>query len=217
SSYKRFSGDVKGSYKIKPNLKVSSGIKASTSGEYGANGNVINTMYRNMALWPTFNPWINDDHSKPNPGNGITDGNPLYWLNKHDRKANVNRITANASVKWDIIPGLYLKGSGSGYYFENLNQSFWKATKNYSQIFTDPPATGDVSRTSSANYRRSFQQQYDLLEGYIKSFGKHNFDLMLGAEYFDNSIFQMQVLGSKAPTDDIPTANASTVFNPNSS
>ncbi len=217
SEYKRFSGDVKGSYKIKPNLKVSSGIKASTSGEYGANANVINTMYRTLSLWPTFNPWINGDHSQPNPGNGITDGNPLYWLNKHDRKADVNRITANASVKWDIIPGLYIKGTGSGYYFENLNQSFWRATKTYSQIFTDPPSTGDVSREASANYQRAFQQQYDVIAGYNKSFGKHNFNLMLGAEYFDNSVFQMQVLGTKSPTDDIPTVNASTVFNPNSS
>lgn len=217
SSYKRFSGDIKGAYKIRPNLEISSGITASTSSQLGANGNVINTMYRNLALWPTFNPWIDSAHTLPNPGNGITDGNPLYWLQKHERQQSVNRITAQASIKWDILPGLYVKGSGSGYYFENLEQSFWKATKNYSQVFTDPPAKGDVSRNAYAYYYRSFQQQFDGIIGYTKSFGRHNLNLMLGAEYFDEKIFNMQVEGSQAPTDDIPTLNASTVFIPNSS
>lgn len=215
SSYKRFSGDIKGSYKIKPDLKVSSGITASTSSQLGTNASTINTMYRNLALWPTFNPWIDSAHTLPNPGNGITDGNPLYWLNKHERKEETNRITANASVKWDILPGLYVKGTGSGYYFENLQQSFWKAYKRYSQVFTDPPSPGNTSRDAYAYYYRAFQKQFNGIIGYTKSFGKHNLSAMLGAEYFDNKIFKMQVAGSQAPTDDIPTLNASTIFNPN--
>lgn len=213
SSYKRFSGDVKGSYKIRPNVEVSSGVTASTSSQYGVNGSEVNNMYRNLALWPTFNPWIDSAHTRPNPGNGINDGNPLYWLQKHERQEEVNRITANASIKWDILPGLYIKGTGSGYYFEDLEQSFWKAYKSYSQIFTNPPSPGNTSRPAYAYYYREFQQQYDGIIGYTQSFGKHNLNLMLGAEYFDNKVFNMQVAGEQAPTDDIPTVNASTVFN----
>jgi TonB-linked SusC/RagA family outer membrane protein len=213
SSYKRFTGNINGSYRVKPNLEVSSGVTASTSSQLGVNGSEINNMYRNLALWPTFNPWIDSAHSKPNPGNGVNDGNPLYWLGKLDRSDEVNRITAQAAIKWDILPGLYVKGTGSGYLFEELGQGFYKATQTYSQIFSNPPNPGNVSRESYATFSRRFQQQFDGFLGYTKSFGKHNLDAMLGVEYYDLKAFQMQVLGTQAPTDDIPTANASTVFN----
>src|SRR5690348_5589784 len=214
SNYKRFSGNINGSYKVKPNVEVSSGVNASTSSQLGVNGSEVNNMYRNLALWPTMNPWLDSAKKIPNPGNGINDGNPLYWLSKRDRSDEVNRITANASVQWDIIPGLYVKGTGSGYYFEELDQSFQKATQTYSQIFRNPPNPGNTSRTAYATFSRSFQQQFDGIINYTHSFNKHDVNVMLGAEYFGTKGFDMQVLGSQAPTDDIPTVNASTVFNP---
>ncbi len=214
SDYKRFSGNINGSYKVKPNVEVSSGVTASTSSQIGVSGSTINTMYRNLSLWPTFNPWLDSAHTKPNPGNGVNDGNPLYWLNKREISNEVNRITAQAAVKWDILPGLYLKGTGSGYYYEELDQGFQKATQSYSQIFSNPPNPGNTNRPAYAYYDRTFQQQYDALLGYIKSFGKNDLNLLLGAEYFDKKEFEMQVSGTQAPTDDIPTVNASTVFNP---
>ncbi|MGN6603454.1 MAG: SusC/RagA family TonB-linked outer membrane protein [Ginsengibacter sp.] len=216
SGYKRFSGNINGSYKVKPNVEVSSGVNASTSSQLGVNGSEVNNMYRNLSLWPTMNPWLDSAKAQPNPGVGVNDGNPLYWLSKRDRSDEVNRITANASVKWDILPDLYVKGTGSGYYFEQLDQSFQKATQNYSQIFSNPPNPGNTSRTAYAYYSRSFQQQFNGIINYQHSFGKHDVNAMLGTEYFGTKGFDMQVLGSQAPTDDIPTVNASTVFNPGS-
>lgn len=217
SDYKRFSGNINGSYKVKPNVEVSSGVTASTSSQIGVNGSEVNTMYRNLTLWPDFNPWLDSAHTQPNPGNGVNDGNPLYWLSKREISDEVNRITAQAAIKWDILPGLYLKGTGSGYYYEKLDQGFTKATQTYTQILSNPPNPGNTSRPAYSDYSRTFQQQYDALLGYIKSFGKNDLNLLLGAEYYDTKAFDMQVSGSQAPTDDIPTLNASTVFNPNSS
>lgn len=217
SSYKRFSGDVNGSYKIKPNLEIGSGVTASTSSQYGVNGSEINTMYRGLALWPTFNPWLDSAKTQPNPGNSATDGNPLYWLSKLDRSNEVNQVTINANVKWDIIPGLFVKATGSGYLKENLNESFQKATQTYSQMFADPPSTGNTTRQSTTAFLRTFQQQYNVLANYTKSFGRHDLNAMVGTEYYDTRALTMQVLGMQAPTDDISTANASTVFNPNNS
>ncbi|TAM93439.1 MAG: SusC/RagA family TonB-linked outer membrane protein [Chitinophagaceae bacterium] len=216
SNYKRFSGNINGSYKVKPNIEVSSGITASTSSEIGVNGSEVNIMYRTLALWPTFNPWLDSTHTKPNPGNSASDGNPLYWLGKREISNEVNNITAQAAITWDILPGLSLKGTGSGYYSEVLNQSFTKATQNYSQVFSTPPNPGNTTRPAYATYSKTFQQQYDALLSYIKSFGKNNLNLLLGAEYYDTKNFGMQVYGTQAPTDDIPTVNASTVFNPGS-
>jgi TonB-linked SusC/RagA family outer membrane protein len=213
SNYKRFSGNINGSYKILPTVEISSGVTLSTSSQIGVNGSTVNNMYRNLSLWPTFNPWIDSAKTIPNPGNGINDGNPLYWLSKQDRSDEVNRITANASVKWDILPSLYIKASGNMYLYEQIDQSFTKATQSYSNIFSNPPTYSSTSRTAYANFSRDFQTQYNAIINYTKTFGgKHDVSAMLGTEYFGVKSFAEQVLGTQAPTDDIPTVNASTTF-----
>ncbi len=218
SQYKRYSGNLNGSYKVRPNVEVSTGVNLSTSSQVGTIGGEINTLYRSMAIWPTFNPWLDSAKTKPNPGNGITDGNPLYWLGKLDRSNEVNRVTANGSVKWDIIPGLYVKATGNAYLFEQINQSFQKATQTYANIFANPPSFSNTSRASFSTLSRSFQQQYNAIVNYNKRFAdKHNINIMLGSEYYGTKAFDMQVAGTNAPTDDIPTVNAATTFIANSS
>ncbi|RPD45574.1 SusC/RagA family TonB-linked outer membrane protein [Paracnuella aquatica] len=213
SKYKRYSGNINGSYKVRPNVEVSTGVNMSTASNYGTIGGEINTLYRSMAIWPTFNPWLDSAKTQPNPGNGSADGNPLYWLSRLQRKNEVNRITANAAVKWDILPGLYVRATGNAYLFEQLDQSFQKATQNYTNIFTTPQSYASTSRQSYALWQRSFQQQYNAVINYTKTFAdRHTVGAMLGAEYFGTKAFDMQVLGTNAPTDDIPTVNASTTF-----
>ncbi len=213
SGYKRFSGDLNGSYKVKPNLEVSTGVTLSTSSQIGVVGSEVNTLYRTMAIWPTFNPWLDSAKTQPNPGNGINDGNTLYWLGKRDVSNEVNRITANTAVKWDLVPGLFLKGTAAVYYFESLDQGFGRATQLYSNIFATPPSFSSTTRESYATYSKSFQQQYNLLLNYTKRFGeKHNVSALVGGEYYGTKQFDMQVDGTLAPTDDIPTVNAATTF-----
>jgi TonB-linked SusC/RagA family outer membrane protein len=213
STYNRYSGNFNGSYKVKHNVEVTSGVTLSTSSQLGTvSGSDINTMYRTLSLWPTFNPWLDAAKTQPNPGNSITDGNPLYWL-QHSKNSNeVDRVTANAAVKWDILPGLYLKLSGNGYLFQTLNQSYQDATQLYSNLFATPQTYNSTLRPATATYSRNFQQTYDAIANYSKSFGKHDLSVMLGAEYYDNKAFGDQVAGTNAPTDDISTANASTLF-----
>ncbi len=213
SGYKRFSGDINGSYKIKPNIEVSTGVNLSTSSQIGAITSDVNTLYRSMAIWPTFNPWLDSAKTQPNPGNSSSDGNPKYWLDKTDRSNEVNRITVNASVKWDVLPGLYIKASGAGYLFEQLDQSFNRANQTYSNIFATPPSYNDLTRRATSTYSKSFQQQYNAIVNYSKTFAeKHNVTAMVGTEFFGTKSYNMQVSGTKAPTDDIPTVNASTTF-----
>ena len=214
SDYQRYAGSLNGSYKVRDNVEVSSGVTLSTSSQIGTIAGEVNTLYRNLALWPTFDPWIDDAKTLPNPGNGSSDGNPLYWLDKFDRNNEVNRITAKAEVKWDILPELYVKATGNVYLFESLGQSFQKASQTYANIFQRVP-TFNTNRQSVASFSRSFQKQFNALVGYENTFAtKHHVDAMIAAEYYDTKDFGMQVLGTQAPTDDIPTVNASTVFNP---
>ncbi|WP_026063416.1 SusC/RagA family TonB-linked outer membrane protein [Pedobacter arcticus] len=210
SKYKRYTGDVNGSYKVKPNVEVSSALTLSTANNTGVLGSEANTLYRNLAIWPTFNPWRDEAKTLPNPGNGISDGNPLYWLSRVDRSDGTNRVVANASVKWDIIPGLYLKATGNAYLKERLNRSFQKSTQSYAQIFAN--SGGSFSRASTSLFEQDFQTQYNAILNYTKSFGKHNLNVMGGGELFNVKSYNAQVQGQNAPTDDIPTANASTTF-----
>lgn len=213
SDYRRYTGAINGSYKVKPNIEVSTAVNLSTSTQIGTIGGDVNTMYRNLTIWPTFNPWLDAEKTKPNPGNGSTDGNPLYWLGKLKRSNEVNRITVNGAIKWDIIPGLYLKASGNAYLFENIDKSFQQATQTYVNVFAVPPSYNNTSRNSITGFSRSFQKQLNAVLNYGKTFlGKHNVNAMLGAEYYTTKALSMQVFGQNAPTDDIPTANASTTF-----
>ncbi len=214
SDYRRYSANLNGSYKIRPNLEISSGALVSTATGFGLLGGDVNTLYRNVSLWPTFNPWLDSAKTRPNPGNGITDGNPLYWLERNYRKNEVNRITGNAAVKYDILPGLYIKGSANFYLFEAMNESFTKATQTFTQVFAN---TFNTTRPATYSFNRTFQQQYNVVANYRKSLGKmHNLDLMMGAESFIQRGLSSQVSGTGAPTDDIPTVNASTIFTPGS-
>lgn len=216
SDYKRYSGNVNGSYKIKPNLEVSTGVTLSTSTQFGLVGGEINTLYRNLSLWPVMNPWLDSAKTVPNPGNGITDGNPLYWLAKTVRTNEVNRITVNAAVKYDILPGLYVKATGNIYLLESLNESFTKATQTYTGLYTTPQ-TFNTTRPAALSYGRAVQKQFNGVINYTKTFfKKHNINAMIGAEYLENKALSTQVSGTNAPTDDIPTVNASTVFAPGS-
>jgi TonB-linked SusC/RagA family outer membrane protein len=213
SDYKRFSGNINGSYKVKPNIEINTGAILSTSSQVGTIAGEINTLYRSMAIWPTFNPWMDSLQTKPNPGNSTSDGNPLYWLDKMDRSNEVNRITVNASVKWDLLPGLYVRATGNAYLVEELNESFQRATQTYSNIYSNPPTFSSTSRRASSRWERAFQTQYNAILNYSKLFAdKHDVSAMVGAEYYGTKAFDMQVSGTNAPTDDIPTVNASTTF-----
>jgi TonB-linked SusC/RagA family outer membrane protein len=215
STYKRYNGDINGSYKVKPNVEISTGVSLSTSSQLGTVGSEVNTLYRNMAIWPTFNPWLDEAKTKPNPGNGATDGNPLYWLGRINRINEVNRVVANGAVKWDIIPGLYFKATANAYLYEGIDRSFQKSTQTYANVFSN--TIGSSSRDAIDRTQRDFQTQYNGILNYTKSIGKHNFNVMGGGEYFSVKSSDVQIYGQNAPTDDIPTANASTLFPANNS
>ncbi len=216
STYKRYNGDINGSYKVKPNIEVTTGVSLSTSSQLGTVGSEVNTLYRSLAIWPTFNPWLDEAKTMPNPGNSSSDGNPLYWLGRINRSNEVNRIVGNAAVKWDIVPGLYFKATANAYLLEVLDKSFQKSTQTYANVFAN--TIGSSSRDAINRLQRDFQTQFNGIFNYNKTIAnKHNFNLMAGGEYFNVKSSDTQIYGQNAPTDDIPTPNASTLFPANSS
>ncbi|WP_239495030.1 SusC/RagA family TonB-linked outer membrane protein [Pedobacter yulinensis] len=212
SKYKRYTGDINGSYKVKPAVEVTGGVTLSTSSQIGVIGSEVNSMYRSLAIWPTFNPWLDEAKTRPNPGNGINDGNPLYWLGRVERSNEINKVVVNGSVKWDLLPGLYFKASGNAYLFDRLDQSFQKSTQLYTNIFATPQTINSSTRDAINTRRRDFQTQFNGILNYNKTLAKHGISAMVGAETFMTKSLNAQVYGQNAPTDEIVTINASTVF-----
>ena len=212
SNYKRYTADLNGSYKVRPNVEVSGGATLSTSSQLGTVGGEVNSLYRSLAIWPTFNPWIDEAKTSPNPGNSASDGNPLYWLSRLNRQNEVNKVVVNGAVKWDLLPGLYFKATANAYLLDRKDESFQKSTQTYANIFATPQSVGSTSRDAILLSRRDFQTQFNGIVNYNKSLNLHNFAAMVGAETFQIKTLNSQLYGQNAPTDEIPTINASTVF-----
>ncbi|MBB2147775.1 SusC/RagA family TonB-linked outer membrane protein [Pedobacter gandavensis] len=212
SSYKRYTADLNGSYKVRPNIEIAGGTTLSTSSQLGTIGGEVNSLYRSLAIWPTFNPWLDEAKTAPNPGNSASDGNPLYWLSRLKRQNEVNKVVINGSIKWDLLPGLYFKGTANAYLLDRKDESFQKSTQTYANIFANPQSIGSASRDAILLSRRDFQTQFNGILNYNKSLDLHNFTAMVGAETFQVKTFNSQLYGQNAPTDEIPTINASTVF-----
>lgn len=202
TQYQRFTGNINGSYKVRDNIKVNAGASYSYSKKPNMWISEAQLFYRVMSLWPTYNPFTDD--GEPTAGAGPADGNPLYWKEKKTRLDNTRNTTFNIGASWEIIPGLTLNENSSIYYVDNEQEDFDKQSQ------TQNSSTPDNTRLARAMYERKFQQQHSATLTYANTFAeKHQLDAMIGGEYFDFSRFKMEEKGNKAPSDDIPTLNAS--------
>ncbi len=202
TKYERLSGTLNGSYKIRPNFEVSSAVAYSVSKLPPIYQGEANVFYRVQSLWPTFKPF--DDKGNPNPNNAVGNGNPLYYLDRYVRKNNARKTTFNLGANWEVVKDLLLQGQVNFYYIDNLNESFNKSIQY--QTTTVP----DVTRPASSRYTTSLQQQHNFTLNYFKSLNTHNFNVLIGGEYFDVSSFSLFAAGNKAATDFIYTLNAAT-------
>jgi len=211
--YKRYTGNFNGSYKVKPNVEVFSGLTFSDSQTTGEASTDAATFYRTISLPPTFAPWLDAANTVPDPGNGGTndDGNPLYYVQHRTNSDENDYVVGNAGFKWTIIPGLSFKATGSGSYHQEMINDFTEAEQTLAQMYTSPPSF-TVTRPGSSSLERDFTQTYDGSLNYVKSYGKNNFNLLVGTEYFDDSYFYSSLSGTGAPTDNVTTLNAETTF-----
>ncbi|WP_234367740.1 SusC/RagA family TonB-linked outer membrane protein [Parabacteroides pacaensis] len=202
SFYERLTGRINASFQVKENIDIQTGASYSFSKKPDLWTTEAKLFYRTMSIWPTLKPY--DDNGEPVAGIGPSDGNPLYWIDKLQRSDRTRNTTFHIGAGWKILPGLSLNGNSSIYYIDNEQEDF---DKKYILINSDSP---NDTRTARAMYERQFQQQHNATLTYTGTFNrKHNLDAMLGSELFGHDRFTLQAIGNKAPSDDIPTLNAS--------
>lgn len=208
SGFKRYSGKFSGSYNITEKFKVNSTILYSHSNlSRSPLGNDDTVFRRFQGQAPTSRTYDS------NPDGTFSDvyavgqnqgfGNPLYYQDKFIRKNLEQRLSASAGIDWDVFEDFTFSLVGSHFTINNHNESFNKAYRVGST--TGPLRT---NREASASLERTLRNQLTGTINYAKKFGYHNFNLLLGAEYFKENEFTSWAGTRKSPTDLIYTLNS---------
>ncbi|WOD42799.1 SusC/RagA family TonB-linked outer membrane protein [Hwangdonia lutea] len=208
SGFKRYSGKFSGSYQVTDNIRVNSNILYSHSNlnlsPLGGEDTVFRRFQGQASTSRTFdsNPdgtWSDQYAVGQNQGFG----NPLYYQDKFVRKNLEQRLSASVGINWDIIEDLTLAVTGSHFTINNHNERFNRAYRVGST--TGPLRTG---REAGVSLGRTLRNQLTGTLNYTKKFGNHNFNALIGAEYFKDNGFSTGAGTRNSPTDLIETLNA---------
>ena len=208
SGFERYSGKFSGSYNIRENIKVNSNILYSHSNLSRSPLGSDNTVFRRFqGQAPTSRDYDNNPDGTWSDvyavGQNQGFGNPLYYQDKFVRKNLEQRLSANVGISWDIIEDLTLAVNGSHFTVNNHNESFNRAYRVGST--TGPLRTG---REAAVSLDRTLRNQITGTLNYTKKVDKHNFNALLGAEYYKDNFFSTSAGTRNSPTDLIETLNA---------
>ncbi|TVZ57536.1 TonB-linked SusC/RagA family outer membrane protein [Flavobacteriaceae bacterium MAR_2010_105] len=208
SGFKRYSGKFSGSYKIRDNVKVNSNILYSHSNlslsPLGGEDTVFRRFQGQAATSRTYDSNLDGTWSDQYAvGQNQSFGNPLYYQDKFVRKNLEQRLSASVGIDWEIIDNLTASVVGSHFTINNHNENFNRAYRVGST--TGPLRTG---REASVSLGRTLRNQLTGSLNYIKKINEHNFNVLIGAEYFKDNFFSSSAGTRNSPTDLIETLNA---------
>ena len=197
SFYERYSFVFNGSYQVADRIKVSSNFnfnRANWDSMPATQGDEGNYFGRIMSTPPTAR--FADEDGNPLLGPNSSDGNQSYQKDKFQRENQTDKFTMIQTVEVDLFKGLKLKGTANWYYVEELFESF-------NQDYETTPGSWNRSRSTSAEFKRSFSQTYNAVLNYNTVINRdHSLEVMLGSEFFDKQYKRFKAAGSGAPTDD---------------
>jgi len=208
SGFKRYSGKFSGSYNIRDNIRVNSNILYSHSNLSLSPLGSENTVFRRFqGQAPTSRDYDNNTDGSWSDvyavGQNQGFGNPLYYQDKFVRKNLEQRLSASVGINWDIIDDLTVSVVGSHFAINNHNENFNRAYRVGST--SGPLRTG---REASVRLERTLRNQLTGTLNYSKKIGNHNFNALIGAEYFKDNFFVTSAGTRNSPTDLIETLNA---------
>ncbi|MFK5972860.1 MAG: TonB-dependent receptor [Flavobacteriaceae bacterium] len=208
SGFKRYSGKFTGSYRLRDNVKVNANVLYSHSNlSLSPLGSDDRVFRRFQGQAPTSRDYDNNldgtfsDIYAVGQNQGF--GNPLYYQDKFVRKNLEQRLSASVGIDWDIIDNLRFSLVGSHFAINNHDESFNKAYRVGST--TGPLRT---ARAASVSLERTLRNQLTATLNYKKTVGNHNFNVLIGAEYFKDNFFMTAAGTRNSPTDLIETLNA---------
>lgn len=207
SGFVRYSGKFSGSYKITDNFKVNSSILYSHSnlnkGPLGSDDTVFRRFQGQAPTSRTYDSNADGTWSgRYAPGQNEGFGNPLYYQDKFIRDNLEQRLSASVGIDWDLMKDLTFSLNGSHYAVNSHYEDFNKAFRTGSNT-----STLRTSRDAEVRLNRTLRNQLTGTLNYAKKFGDHNFNALVGAEYFKDNIFLTKAATRNSPSDLIATEN----------
>jgi len=208
SGFKRYSGKFSGSYKISDKLKVNSNILYSHSNlSLSPLGDDDRVFRRFQGQAPTSRDFDNNPDGSFSEifavGQNEGFGNPLYYQDKFVRKNLEQRLSASVGIDWNVLDNLILSVDGSHFTINNHDESFNRA---YRVGSNEGPLR--TAREASVGLERTLRNQLTATLNYTKKFGNHNFNALIGTEYFKDNFFLTAAGTRNSPIDLIETLNA---------
>ncbi|GLR15973.1 SusC/RagA family TonB-linked outer membrane protein [Portibacter lacus] len=205
SGFERYSSKFSGSYYLRKNLKVNSNFLYAHSSLNTSPLGADNTVFRRFAGQPPTSRTYNNNPDGSlstilNQGTNSGFGNPLYYKDKAIRNNLEQRLSASVGVDWEVIDNLTLSFQGSHFAINNHNESFNKAYLNGNTLIT--------TRDASVSLARTLRNQLTATADYNIEIGNHNFNALVGSEYFKDNYFTSSAATRNSPTDLIETLNA---------
>jgi TonB-linked SusC/RagA family outer membrane protein len=195
--YKNYSGLFNGNFKLSDKWSVNTNISYQVRNSTGPN-NINNVLSRSVTMPPTYRMYYED--GTPAPGEGIASfrsrHHEVFYKEKYT-DVSVYRSTFNLGANWDILPGLKFTPT-----------FYWYTTEGLENYFEASNET-NRNRNASADHNLDRQTQIDGLFTYDRDlFKKHHLNAVAGASYINRYVYRMASSGRGAPTDYIPTVNA---------
>ncbi|MBQ8520063.1 MAG: SusC/RagA family TonB-linked outer membrane protein, partial [Bacteroides sp.] len=218
SDMKRLTGRLRADYQARKWMKVGGNLSytrfdynsLSNNGSSSSTGNIWAFTQQMAPIYPAYirnadgSIKIDDNGiGMMDYGNGtnagmarpfISDANPILDVRLNTNHREGNAMTGNGFVEITPIEGLKLTLNGT----YNLDET--RGTYVYNPYYGQFDTTGGtVSKYHTRDYDYNFQQ----LLSYVTTFGdKHNFDIMLGHEYYDARYYELYADKSKMFSQD---------------
>ncbi|MFV0589882.1 MAG: SusC/RagA family TonB-linked outer membrane protein [Draconibacterium sp.] len=193
TKWERFSGRMNVDFKLRDNLKLNTNVNHTTG---NTNSWPSQHAMFSRSLWMTPTARVYMDDGSLGPGLNATYTNPLWYNDVHKNDSYSYKTQFGASMVWDIITGLTAKINADYMRSSSTMEHFYKANV-YSSA---RPTTFDYTLTKT--------KQFEGVLTYIKSFNKHNLNVVVGGSEitYDNLAAIAEAEGGS--TDKIQTLNA---------
>lgn len=195
--YKNYSALFNGNYKLSDKLSVNTNLSYQLRNSAAPYHNQ-NVLSRSVTMPFTYR--LHYEDGTPAPGEGVASfrnrNHEVFYKEKYEDN-RVYRSTVNLGATWDILPGLTFKPAAYWFVTEGIENSFEAANEV------------NATRPASAAHNFDKQLQLDAVLSYDKDLGaRHHLNTVLGSSYINRHAYRMSGSGRGAPTDYIPTLNA---------
>ena len=206
SDLKRLTARLKADYQAKPWMKIGGNMSyarfdSNSLGNNGSSSSTANIWAFTTQLAPIYPAYIrNADGSIKVDGNGfqmmdygsgvnagmirpwISDANPIIDNKLNTQNAEGNAMTGNGFIDITPLPGLKVTLNGTF----NLDET--RFTYVYNPYYGQFDSTGG---TVSKSHQRTYDYNLQQLISYTNSFGRNNFDILVGHEYYDYRLYYL--------------------------